>query len=245
MTPLYEKSSIERIRQRFDGEVERFSKLETGQQAAIDSPLMLELVAAAAATHLRPGMALLDIGCGAGNFTLSVLARIHPLECTLVDLSQPMLDKARERVRAVNSGGIDCVQSDMRALGFAEGAFDAILAGAVLHHLRDDVDWRAMFGQLCRWLRPGGLLFVSDFLAFDDAGVQAVMWARYGEYLERLGGGAYREKVFAYVDAEDSPRSLKFQFELLREAGFAEWDVLHRNSVFGAYYARKARSLSA
>ncbi len=49
-----------------------------------------------------------------------------------------------------------------------------------------------------------------------------------------------REKVFAYVEREDSPRSLAFQFGLLREAGFAAADVLHRNAVFASYYARKA-----
>lgn len=240
MTPLHQKSSLARIRERFDGEVERFARLETGQQAAIDSPLMLELIAAAAAQFLQPGHAILDLGCGAGNLTLSVLGRVHPLDCHLADLSAPMLERARERVGAATTGRIEGRQEDMRNLAFAPESFHAILAGAVLHHLRDEADWRTMFDRLFRWLKPGGALFVSDLLAFDHPGVQAVMWERYGAYLEGLGGPEYRRKVFAYVDEEDSPRSLTFQFELLRSAGFAEWDVLHRHSVFGAYYARKA-----
>ena len=82
MRPLDQKSSLDDIRRRFDADVERFSKLETGQQAAIDSPLMLELVSAVAACHVAPGGRVLDLGCGAGNFTLSVLgqdqaARLH------------------------------------------------------------------------------------------------------------------------------------------------------------------------
>src|SRR5689334_2901968 len=67
------KSTVEQIRARFDGEVERFSNLETGQTAAVDSPLCMELVARAA-TAVTPGARdVLDIGCGAGNYTLKLL----------------------------------------------------------------------------------------------------------------------------------------------------------------------------
>jgi hypothetical protein len=51
---LDQKSTIGQIRERFDNDVERFSKLETGQQATIDAPLVLEIVAQTAATHLQP-----------------------------------------------------------------------------------------------------------------------------------------------------------------------------------------------
>src|SRR5882724_3471968 len=95
---LHEKSTVDQIRARFDADVERFSKLETGQQAAMDAPLILDIIASSAACHVQPQAKLLDIGCGAGNFTLRVLNQVSPLDCVLVDLSQPMLDRARERV---------------------------------------------------------------------------------------------------------------------------------------------------
>ena len=127
----------------------------------------------------------------------------------------------------------------MRELNFDAENFDVILAGAVLHHLRDEADWREMFRRLHRWLRPGGLLFVADLAVFDDPALHALMWQRYGDYLESLSGAEYREKVFAYIDAEDSPRSLRFQLDLIRELGFRDYDVLHRNSVFATFFARK------
>ena len=237
---LDQKSTIGQIRERFDNDVERFSKLETGQQATIDAPLVLEIVAQTAATHLKPQCRLLDLGCGAGNFTLSVLSQVTPLDCTLVDLSRLMLERARERVAAATSGKIETVQADMRDLAFGENCFDTILAGAVLHHLRDERDWREMFQRLHQWLRPGGLLFVADLVVFDDPAVHALMWQRYGNYLESLGSADYRQKVFGYIDQEDSPRSLKFQMDLLRKSGFQNYDILHRNSVFATFYARKS-----
>ena len=77
-------------------------------------------------------------------------------------------------------------------------------------------------------------------MVFDDPAVQALMLQRYGNYLESLGGAEYRQKVFDYIDQEDSPRSLKFQMELLRESGFKNFDILHRHSVFATFYARKS-----
>jgi len=89
------KSTVEEIRQRFDNEVDRFSNLQTGQSATIDAPLALELVAEAAAVTTPNAIRLLDVGCGAGNYTLKVLSRLPNLDVTLVDLSGPMLAKAQ------------------------------------------------------------------------------------------------------------------------------------------------------
>src|SRR5262245_2575597 len=121
---LHEKSTVDEIRQRFDADVERFSKLETGQQAAMDAALILELVGRSAACHVRPGGTLLDLGCGAGNFTLRVLSQVSPLDCVLVDLSRPMLERADQRVKSVRSGSVKTIQSDMRLLSFGSGSFD-------------------------------------------------------------------------------------------------------------------------
>jgi tRNA (cmo5U34)-methyltransferase len=65
------------------------------------------------------------------------------------------------------------------------------------------------------------------------------MLARYAKHLESIGGVEYRDKVLAYCDEEDSPRSVKYQFDQLAKAGFTDYDVLHKNALFVAYYAKK------
>jgi tRNA (cmo5U34)-methyltransferase len=238
-TPLEKKSTTTEIRARFDLDVERFSCLETGQQATIDAALVLDLVARASAMHLHPDDTLLDLGCGAGNFTLRVLQEVSPLRCHLVDLSQAMLTRAEERLRKFGIESIHTYQADFRALSFGDSSVDAILAGAVLHHLREDEDWQSAFKRFHSWLKPGGRIYVSDLTTFDIPEVQQIMWKRYGEYLELLGGKEYRAKVFDYIDKEDSPRSLTFQLDLLKSSGFTTYDVLHRNSVFACYFGVK------
>ncbi len=233
------KSSVEQIRARFDKDVERFSNLETGQSATIDSPLSLELVTRSAASVSPHATRLLDIGCGAGNYTLKMLQSIPNLDVTLVDLSQPMLERAALRTRSLTTGEIVTIQADIRDLELGQGKFDIILAAAVFHHLRGEDEWRAVFAKCYAALGAGGSLWISDFIEHSIAGVQNLMWERYGEYLVNFKGEAYRDLVYGYIAQEDTPRSLMFQIDMLREVGFQEVEILHKNSVFAAFGAIK------
>ncbi|HEV7993963.1 MAG TPA: class I SAM-dependent methyltransferase [Gemmatimonadaceae bacterium] len=233
------KSSVDEIRQRFDADVERFSNLETGQSSTIDAPLSLELIVRAAAATTPRATHLLDVGAGAGNYTLRMLRELPGLDVTLVDLSRPMLDRAAERLRESSATRVHCVQADVRELELGEARFDLITAAAVLHHLRTTEEWEAVFTAFFRALRPGGSLWISDLVEHSIPAVQALLWERYGEYLSGLRDEAYRDHVFAYVAREDSPRPLAFQLELLRRVGFDAVDVLHKHSVFAAFGAVK------
>ena len=234
------KSTVEQIRVRFDAEVERFSNLETGQSATVDAPIVLELIAQAASAATPHARDLLDVGCGAGNYSLKLLTALPGLNVTLLDLSLPMLERAAERVGAATPGAVRVLQGDIREVELGCETFDVITAAAVLHHLRGEEEWRAVFEKFHRALRPGGSLWISDLVAHDSPAVQALMWRRYGDFLAVLGGPAYRDQVYAYIEAEDTPRSLGFQMELLRAAGFTAVDVLHKNACMAAFGAIKA-----
>lgn len=226
------KSTPDEIRERFDHDVERFSNLETGQTAAVDGALALELIAQSAAGATPHATALLDVGCGAGNFSLKLLQALPRLAVTLCDLSRPMLDRAVERVRAAS---VTAVQGDIREVELGSEVFDVVVGAAVFHHLREEHEWRDVFGKIYRALRPGGSFWIYDLVSHRAPAVEELMWRRYGEYLESLKGPEYREKVFAYVEQEDSPRPLLFQIDALRAAGFAEVEVLHKNGCFAAF----------
>ena len=229
------KSTPEQIRARFDKDVERFSNLETGQSATIDAPLSMELIAQAAARSTPHAAAMLDIGCGAGNLSLKLRSVLPRLEVTLIDLSLPMLTRATERL----GGGVHSIQGDIRDIPLAAESFDIAAGAAVFHHLRGADEWRAVFGKVYRSLRPGGSFWISDLIFHSTPAVQELMWARYGDYLAALKDDEYRRHVFEYVEYEDTPRPLLFQIDLLRECGFREVEILHKNSCFAAFGALK------
>ncbi|MBC7820315.1 MAG: class I SAM-dependent methyltransferase [Planctomycetaceae bacterium] len=233
------KSTVEEIRQRFDADVERFSNLETGQSATIDAPLAMNLVTEAAAVTTPQAQDVLDVGCGAGNYSLKLLERLPNRNVTLIDLSRPMLDRAVQRIQPMTTGTVKSIQSDIRELVLGQNRFDIILAAAVLHHLRTDDEWSAVFQKFYDALRPGGSIWIFDLVESSTSEVQALMWRRYGEYLTAFKDKAYRDAVFAYVAREDTPRSVVFQLDLLRTVGFSEVEILHKNSCFAAFGAVK------
>lgn len=233
-----DKSSLEEITRRFDHDVERFSNLETAQGSTIDAPLVMELMTKAAASATPSIRRVLDIGCGAGNNTLKLLEHAPKFDADLVDLSAPMLERAKERVGSVTPGRVSVFQGDFRTVDLVPGSYDVILA-AVLHHLRDESDWEKTFQKIFDLTAPGGSVWVSDLIWHDSTAVQDLMYGRYGDYLESVGGEEYRDNVFAYIEKEDSPRSVFYQMELLKKVGFETVELLHKNSCFAAFGAIK------
>lgn len=235
-----EKSSIDEITARFDKDVERFSNLDTGQLTTLDAAFSMDLITDCIA-RLHPGAtSVLDVGCGAGNYTLKLLTKVNPLDCTLNDLSQPMLERARTRIQQVNTGRVTLTQGDIRTVELEENAYDTIMAAAVLHHLRDDPDWEFVFGKLFGLLKPGGSLWISDFVNQESAPIQHLVYEeRFGDYLVSLKDEAYRDHVFSYIDQEDSPRSLLYQIRLLEKVGFRDAEVLHKHLCFASFGAVK------
>jgi tRNA (cmo5U34)-methyltransferase len=159
---------------------------------------------------------------------------------TLIDLSRNMLDRAVERIHAAApSVVVTAIQADIRETPLPDAAFDVAVAAAALHHLRNDREWQHVFGAVYRALLPGGSFWISDIVTHQSPAVQDVMWRRYGEYLAALKGPEYRDLVFGYIEAEDTPRPLFWQLDLLARTGFREVEVLHKNSCFAAFGAIK------
>ena len=229
------KSTLLEIQQRFDNDVERFSNLETGQISTVDAALSLELLTQIAASVCPNAKSVLDLGCGAGNFTLKLLDLIPDFDCTLVDLSLPMLDKAKERISKVSKGKISTVQTDFLNLQLPAETFDIVVTGAAMHHLRTDEEWETVFTKIFKSLKKGGCFWISDLILHDNPAINQLMWKRYADYLEDIGGKTYQENVFAYIDKEDTPRSVMYQLDLMKKIGFSTVDVLHKNSCFSVF----------
>ena len=240
-TSLNNKSTVAKIKERFDKDVERFSNLESGQTATIDAPLAMELITRAA-YESTPGIKrVLDIGCGAGNNTLKLSQIVSPFDCDLVDLSLPMLEKASLRISEINTGKTRIFHGDFRSLDLPAESYDVIFAAAVLHHLRDNLDWYTTFRKIYDLTAKGGSVWITDLVSQETEPVNDLMWQRYCEYLNSVGGMGYRDKIISYIDKEDSPRPVTYQLDLLRKVGFNHVELLHKNSCFAAFGAIKSR----
>ena len=233
------KRTAAEIGRYFNGEVERFSDLAKGQASIKDARLMMDLLAETASALVPETHAILDIGCGAGNQTLNLLQVFPAAECTLLDISPAMLERAKERVGSAASGKVDRVEGDIRTAELPEAKFDIAVAAAVLHHLRDEDDWKRTFAKLHSLLRPGGILLVSDLIRHENPKIEALFKVRQEIFLREALGDAEAERIMQSIAESDTPSPLDFQFECLRQVRFREVALLHKNLVFAAYYALK------
>jgi ArsR family transcriptional regulator len=126
-----------------------------GDNAAIEQAL------AAAAARPTVGR-LLDIGTGTGRI-LELLAG-QAEQATGIDRSPEMLRIARGKLAAAGNQKADLQQADMRALPFADAAFDTVTMHHVLHFADNPA---AVVAEAARVVAPGGKLIVADYAAHD------------------------------------------------------------------------------
>ena len=107
---------------------------------------------------LRPGLDLLDVGCGPGTITVDLAARVAPGRVVGIDVSADPLAEAR---MVADRAGVEVTfeVGDVYALGVDDDSFDVVHAHQVLQHLTDPV---AALREMARVCRPGGVIAVRD-----------------------------------------------------------------------------------
>lgn len=126
--------------------------------------------------HLRPGLDLLDVGCGPGNITRDLSARVAPGRVLGLDAAADVI--AAARADAVDSGDdrVTFAVGDVYALDLPDASFDVVHAHQVLQHLSDPV---GALVELRRVVRPDGLVAVRD------SDYAAMVWAPRDPRLDR------------------------------------------------------------
>ncbi|MFN7985514.1 MAG: methyltransferase domain-containing protein [Vicinamibacterales bacterium] len=139
--------------------------------------------------HLKPGMSLLDVGCGPGTITIDLARRLSPGRVVGLDRSADVVSQARASAVAANVA-IAFQTGDVYALDFSDASFDVVHAHQVLQHLGEPV--RALL-EMRRVLKPGGVLAVrdSDYASFawSPSDARLSKWLEVYRAVARRNGG--------------------------------------------------------
>lgn len=159
---------------------------------------------------------VLDVGCGNGRITRLAARQAPDGHATGVDLSGPMLERARASAAGEGVANVTFEQGDAQAYPFPEGGFDVAISRGGIMYFADPV---AAFANIGRALRPGGrLAFACPKEITPDADFAralAPLWALMSRHAPATGD----------VDQAPGPISLSDPHrieEVLTDAGFTD-----------------------
>lgn len=135
--------------------------------------------------HLRPGLRILDFGCGPGTISVGLARAVEPGELHGVDMEESQIDLAR--LVAATGGQTNAVFSvgDVTALEFEDNTFDVAHCHNVLMHVPDT---RAVLKEVRRVLKPGGIIACREMISgssftYPDYGVIQKAWEMFEDLL--------------------------------------------------------------
>lgn len=142
---------------------------------------------------LRPGISVLDCGCGPGTITRDIAARIAPGRVTGLDFNAAQVGIAARDAAAQGIANAEFRQGSVYELPFADASFDAVFSHALIEHLREPD--RAM-AEFMRVLKPGGALGVctpdwGGFLLAPPSEKLLLAFEAYKKLQDRNGGDVY------------------------------------------------------
>jgi SAM-dependent methyltransferase len=171
--------------------------------------------------RLKPGLDVLDAGCGVGSIALDLAPRISPGRIAGIDVDHEQIGVARTTAAQRGIDNAEFATSSVYELPFDDGSFDVVYANAVLFYLREP---RRALIEFRRVLRPGGLAAVSD----DD--LETVVMSPDRPEL-RLGPRLFERAVAHEGGNARYSRHLR---TLMLEAGFSRTQgIAHAPEVYG------------
>jgi SAM-dependent methyltransferase len=135
---------------------------------------------------VRPGMRVLDLGCGEGRHAFEAYRR--GASVLAVDWGQQEVATTAEWLGAIAAAGeapagaaAGVARADLRALPVPDASVDRVIASEVLEHIVDD---RTALAEIARVLKPGGRVAVT----VPRYGPERICWALSDSYHANDGG---------------------------------------------------------
>ena len=146
--------------------------------------------------HLKPGLRVLDFGCGPGTISVGLARAVEPGEVHGIDMEESQIGLARAAAAAGGHGNATFHVGDVTELPFEDNSFDAAHCHAVLMHVPDT---RAVLSEVMRVLKPGGVIASREMIVASsffqpDLGNFDAAWATFTKVIQMSNDG-YRANL--------------------------------------------------
>ncbi|MDO8433545.1 MAG: methyltransferase domain-containing protein [Candidatus Binatus sp.] len=179
---------------------------------------------------------VLDLGAGTGMLAAFIAYSFPKARITMVDISNEMLERARERFEL----GGERFQFEVSDYGIAPitRKYDAVVSALSIHHLPDEQK-RLLFKRIHDALNDGGVFVNAEQFRGATPELERLNHERWIARARDLG--VDEQDLAAAIERMKFDRSatLDDQLEWMREAGFRSIDCAYKNLIFAVYSGRK------
>jgi tRNA (cmo5U34)-methyltransferase len=194
----------------------------------------------------KPNSNILDLGCGDGIVIYELLKIDNSIEATLIDGSEDMLNKAKDRMKEF--GNLHFIRASFQEIinkKITLQRYDFIVSSLAIHHLTME-EKTALFKTIYSHLNADGyFLNIDVVLAPSDALEQwyLLLWKQWIDERKSFWGveGSYYDDIIKrYKDnADNRPDTLDAQLDALQTIGFKDVDCFYKYGIFTMYGGKK------
>jgi phosphoethanolamine N-methyltransferase len=169
---------------------------------------------------------VLDVGCGTGGVDFILAGELGASRVVAIDIESALLDRARARLASSHPGLAERVEFQLVSpgpLNWPAATFDVVFSKDAMIHIPDKA---AMYADIFRVLKPGGVFAASDWLGGENTSTSPE-WRRFSE----LGHLDFTMATASEVEA------------MLRDAGFANVSSVDRNAWYSDFTKQEVRDL--
>lgn len=195
----------------------------------------------------KEGVRLLELGCGDGALTEELIKTNNAVSATLLDGSEGMIEKARERLKGYNGTTfIQATFQDLLAGRSNLGGYDFCVSSMAIHHLEMD-EKASLFHRVASWLKPGGHFVDVDVVRPPSKELEQWYFAIWKDWLGHMmtrynvRDEVPDDLIARYQDpaSMNRPDTLGSQLRALESAGFMDVDCYFKDGIFTVFGGRK------
>ncbi|HWQ47560.1 MAG TPA: methyltransferase domain-containing protein [Methanosarcina sp.] len=192
-------------------------------------------VAVSVASVSKENPKILDIGAGTGLLSAFLIERYPDASFTLIDLSEKMLDIAKDRFRG--NSNIKYIVADYSKYSFVE-KYDMVVSALSIHHLEDE-EKKEIYKKSHSLLKQNGIIINADQVHGETPFIEDLNKRIWRQYIEN--SGLPEEEILAGYERIklDKESTLDQQIKWLKEAGFCDVSCIYKFYHFAVMFGRK------
>lgn len=194
----------------------------------------------AAATTAKENPNILDIGAGTGLLSSFLIKRYPNATYTLIDLSEKMMDMAKERFS--NLPNVKYIIGDYTKYDFSE-KYDIVASALSIHHLEDESK-KELYKKIYSILLKNGIFVNADQVNGDTPFIETFNRTIWIQSIEN-SGLSLEERLAGYERMKlDKEATLNNQLVWLNDIGFTDVSCIYKYYKFAVMFGRKSDAYS-